>query len=140
MSKWVQVKVLMAGLLLMLGPGMAAAVDIPADVQSAFEHYVALPDQLLPVLQSAQDAASAEKAAEPLQALLPKVYDARRELKAIPSLSPEVAAELRRRYEQRMRADWGKVYDEIFRLRAAACYQCVPFFKQFQTLCLLLEK
>lgn len=126
----------LAGLLLM--PEVAPGAEVPRGVQEAFEHYMALPEVLVPVLAAAQDAASAEKAAPDLQQLLTKVYDARREINAIPELAPEVAEEVRRRYEQKMRHSWGLVYEQIYRLQRVRCYENVPFFKQFRTLCVLL--
>lgn len=111
---------------------------VPAEVQTAFEHYVALPKALLPVLTSAKDAATAEAAAPALHDLLPRVYDARREINAISSLPPNVAEAVRLRYEKQMRAEWGKVYEQIYRLQRVRCYENVPFFKQFSTLCVLL--
>lgn len=125
---------------LLVAVGAAPGAEVPAEVQRAFEHYTALPDALVPVLQSAQDEQSAEKAAPELQALLTRVFDARRELNAIPALEPDVAEEVRRRYEQNMRTGWGRVYEQIYRLQRARCYENVPFFKQFQTLCVLLGK
>ena len=114
--------------------------EIPAALESALQRYIALPDALLPVLEAAQNKESAEKAAEDLSALLPRVYDARREIQALPKLAPTVAEEVRRKYETQMRTRWGKVYEHIFRLQRSRCYESVSFFKHFNTLCVMLEK
>lgn len=131
--------------LCMAGGGMvmtapAAAVEVPEEVDTAFRHYVMLPELLLPVLQKAKDKESAEGAAEELQNLLALVYDARRDLNKISALAPDVATELRRRYESEMRAGWGKAFAEIFRLQKARCYGSSAFSTQFNTLCILLEQ
>lgn len=118
----------------------AAAADVPPALDAALQRYISLTDALLPVLEAARDKDSAQQAAADLQALLPRVYDARREMRGIESLSPEVAEAVRRKYEMPMRTRWGKVYAQIFRLQRARCYECVAYFKHFNTLCMLLEK
>lgn len=116
------------------------AADIPPAVDEAMQRYVELADALLPTLSAAQDAKSAEAAAPALQGLLARVYDSRRELKNIEKLEPDVAEAVRLKYEAKMRSGWGKVFEHIFRLHRAKCYESIAFFKQFQTLCVLLEK
>lgn len=119
---------------------VCCAADVPGEVDTAFRHYVQLPDMLLPVLKKARDKESAEAAAPELQEILAKVYDARRDLLKIESLSPEIAAELRKRYEKDMRAGWGKVFAQISRLLKAGSYGSPAFSKQMNTLCLLFEE
>lgn len=118
----------------------AAAVEVPAEVDAAFRRYLALPEPLVRVLAQAKDKNSAEAAAEALQDILPQVYDARQALGKINGLSAEVAAEVRRRYEKDMRTSWGKVLDHLYRLQGTRCYGSAAFMKQFEVLCLLLEK
>ena len=135
--QWVWVAV---GALLLAAPAVSRAAEVPEAIDTAFRHYVMLPDLLLPVLEKARDKESAEAAAPELQALLANVYDARRDMLKIPSLSPEVAAELRRRYEADMRARWGKVFAQISRLLKANSYGSPAFSKQMSTLCLMFEE
>lgn len=118
----------------------AGAESLPPALEGAFQRYVSLPDALLPVLESARDKQSADRAAVDLQALLPRVYEARRELREIPSLTPGQSAAVRERFENAMRTRWGKVFEHIFRLQRAHCYESVNFFKHFNTLCMMLEK
>lgn len=118
----------------------AAAADIPADIDRSFADYVALPDTLVPILESATDKASADAAADKLFAVLPKVYDTRSALQKIPALTPSTAAAVQEKYEREMRTGWGRVYAQIFRLQKVRCYDSVPFFKQFHTLCMMLDQ
>lgn len=127
-----------AGVLLALP--MSPGAEVPAELDAAFRNYVALPAMLTPLLAKVKDKESAEAAAEELQRLLPYVYDARYDLGKIQSLSPEVAAELRRRYEKDMRTRWGELYDHIYRLDRVQCYRAPAFSKQFTILCMMLEK
>lgn len=136
----VMIRSLSVGLACLWPLAAAAPVAVPAEVESAFRRYVALPDQLVAVLDKARDRDSAEAAAAELQGLLPAVYDARREMAQIPELSAEVSAEVRRRYEKDMRTRWGKVLDHIYRLNRERCYGSAAFTKQFEVFCLLLEK
>lgn len=117
-----------------------AAADGSVALEAALQHYIALPDALLPVLEAAKDKESAEAAAADLQALLPRVYEVRRELMEIPELAPETAAAVRKKYEMQMRTRWGKVYEHIFRLQRVRCYEALAYFKHFNTLCMLLQK
>lgn len=130
---------LLLSVVLLLG-AVVCGEDTPRTVEEVFARYTELPEALLPVLQSAQDQESAEKAAPALMELLPRVYDSRRELLSIPKLTPAEASLVRSKYETKMRSGWGKVFEQIYRLQRVRCYECVPFFKQFNTLCSLLEK
>ncbi len=112
---------------------------IPDNVEQAFAHYNELPALLAPVLEEAKDKESAEAAAPKLQALLTKVYDARSELQNI-KLTPEIQAELKEKYGRKMQEDWGRIYQNIFRLQKARCYLSLSFFKQFHTLCMMLDQ
>lgn len=127
-------------LLLSVVCASAWAAEIPAELDAALQRYIDLPDALVPVLEAAHDKESAEKAAPDLQALLVRVSESRKEMMNFPSLSQEVAEAVRVKYEMKMRTRWGKVFDHIFRLQRVRCYECVPFFKHFNTLCVLLEK
>ena len=104
------------------------------------QRYISLSEELLPVLEAAKDKKSADDAAPQLQGLLSLVYDSRREMNAIPALEPNVAEAVRAKYEKEMRTRWGKIYETVFRLQQAACYGSSAYFKQFNTLCLMLEK
>lgn len=124
----------------LLGAAPLGAAELTAALEAVVQRYVALPDALLPVLEAAQDKASADRAAADLQALLPRVYDTRRELREVSSLSAQQAAAVREKYEMQMRTRWGRVYHELFRLQRKHCYDSIAYFKHFQTLCMLLEK
>lgn len=122
--------------------GMASAyvqAAIPPETEHAFALYNELPALLVPVLESVTDKESADAAASRLNAVLPKVYDARSALQNI-SLTPETQMEIRQKYEQKMREDWGRVYSHIFRLQKNRCYLSLDFFKQFHALCLMLDQ
>ena len=118
----------------------AAETGIPADVDKAFANYVALPDTLVPILAGVKDRASADAAADKLYAELTKVYDTRSELQKIANLPPEVAQRLKQKYDKEMRTRWGEVYHHIFRLQKVRCYDSMPFFTQFHTLCMMLDQ
>ena len=113
---------------------------IPTNIDNAFASYTKLPEQLLPVLQNVKDKESADKSADALNAVLPQLYDLRTELTKITTLSPEVSAEIVRKYSHAVRQNWGKVYEEIFRLQKQRCYNSLSFFKQFQVLCMMLDQ
>ena len=94
----------------------------------------------MPILESVTDRESADAAAPRLNAVLPRVYDARTELTAISSLPPQVRREVLQKYEQSMRENWGKLYEQLFRLQQARCYNSLAFFRQFHALCAMLNK
>ena len=118
----------------------AANVSIPADVDTAFANYVALPDSIVPILERVKDKSTADAEADNLYKELTKVYDTRSELQKIAKLPPEVAEQLKPKYASDMRTRWGEVYKHIFRLQKVRCYESIPFFKQFHTLCMMLEQ
>ena len=139
-NTWRQCLCGMAAGALAVAPAVCSAVEVPDEVDTAFRHYVQLPEMLLPVLEKVKDRESAEAAAPELQSLLANVYDTRRDMQKISRLSPEVSAELRRRYENNMRTGWGKVFAQISRLLRAGSYNSPAFTKQMNTLCLLFEE
>ena len=120
-------------------PGLIQGA-IPQQIDSAFAHYSALPSTLVPILESVTDRESADAAAPRLNAVLPRVYDARTELSTINSLPPQVRREVLQKYEQSMRENWGKLYEQLFRLQQARCYNSLAFFRQFHALCAMLNK
>lgn len=117
-----------------------AQAAIPEELDRIFSGYMQLADDLAPVLAEAKDKDSAEAAAVKLNALLPRVYDARSELMKIEKLSPEEQAELQQKYGKAMQQKWGKVYEQIFRLEHAKCYASPAFFTQFRALCMMLQQ
>lgn len=117
-----------------------AQAAIPADLANAFDRYIELAKEITPILASAQDKATADSAALALYNILPKVYESRTELMKIDALSPELSAELQQKYGKTMQKEWGKVYEEIFRLEKADCYHSLSFFKQFRALCMMLRQ
>lgn len=116
-----------------------AQAAIPEDIDRAFSSYMQLAKDLAPVLAEAKDKATADAAAEKLNALLPRVYDARNDLQKIERLSPEVQQEVLQQYGKTMQQEWGKVYEQIFRLERVKCYASPSFFKQFRALCMMLQ-
>lgn len=121
-----------------MAPAMVQAA-IPDNIEKAFAQYNELPALLTPVLEEAKDKESAEAAAPKLHALLPKVYDARSALQDV-RLTPEMQEELRQKYGRKMQEEWGQIYQHIFRLQKTRCYNSLAFFKQFHTLCLMLDQ
>lgn len=117
-----------------------AHAAIPVGIDRAFSDFTTLPDELLPVLEGVTDRESAENATEKLNNLLPKVYDARTAMQRITSLSADVKAEVIKKYGKEMQTNWGKVYEQIFRLQQVRCYNSLSFFKQFHALCMMLDK
>ncbi len=116
------------------------AQELPPLVDEAFAGYAALPSTLVPILAEAKDKASADAAAPKLFEALTAVYDARSALHRIPSLGERETQLVQQKYEARLRSEWGKLFEHIYRLQKAKCYGSLPLFKQFQTLCLMLEK
>ncbi len=126
-----------------LALGLVSIVEaqpIPRLVDEAFAGYAALPAMLVPILADAKDRESADAAAPRLLDALPAVYDARTALHRIPSLGKKETELVQQKYEARLRSEWGKLFEHIYRLQKVRCYGSLPFFKQFQTLCLMLEK
>ncbi len=119
---------------------LVQAQEIAPGVDAAFAAYAGLPSKLVPILASAQDKDSADAAAPCLKAALPAVYDARTALHNIPALSKEETQLVQRKYETQLRREWGTLFEQIYRLQKAQSYGSLAFFRQFQTLCLMLEK
>lgn len=117
-----------------------AHADIPAGIDKAFSDFSALPVELIPVLEEVVDRESADNATEKLNNLLPKVYDARTAMLRITTLPADVKAEVISKYGKDMQRNWGKVYEQIFRLQQVRCYNSLSFFKQFHALCMMLDK
>ncbi len=124
---------------LLLAP-IVEAQSIPPLVDEAFAEYAALPAKLIPILEEAKDRESADTAAPKLFAALPAVYDARTALHRISNLGERETKLVQQKYETLLRREWGKLFEHIYRLQKAKSYGSIPFFKQFQTLCLMLEK
>lgn len=119
---------------------MCAHAAIPADIENVFKSYIQLAKEIEPVLAAAVDQESADNATQALYNLLPKAYEARTELLKIESLPADVQAELIQKYGKTMQVEWGKVYEQIFRLEKANCYHSLSFFKQFRALCMMLQQ
>lgn len=118
----------------------AAEPALPADVKAAFDAYSALPAELLPILESVQDKDSADAAAPKLHAALDKIYTTRDAMQKVSTLSPEQSALVQKQYAARMRRDWGRVYEHIFRLRKAQCYGSIAFVNEFGYMNLMLAQ
>ena len=129
-----------AALVPLAAPLSTAAEQLSPEIEEAMESFCALPAKLLPVLSSVTDKATADAAAEPLYRELSGVYEVCDAMRGIRQLTPEQSALVRKRYEMRMRTEWGKLYEQIFRLQRAQCYYSTAFNKQFQTLSMMLEQ
>lgn len=103
------------------------------------KQYIGFTAELVPVLVSAKDAASAETAAPQLEALMPRLFALRENIKKLPVPDAETAKALESAYGLEMRTKWGEVFREIYRLQAAACYNSESFRKSFTTMCLILR-
>lgn len=123
-----------------MAASLCSANSLPPEIEGAMEGFCALPSKLLPVLSSVKDKASADAAAEPLYRELSEVYKVCDAMRSIRQLSTEQSALVRARYEMRMRTEWGKLYEQIFRLQREQCYYSTAFNKQFQTLIMMLEQ
>lgn len=117
-----------------------AQAAIPQEIENVFERYIKLAQDLQPILAAAQDNETAEANAPALYNILPRVYDARTELMKIENLPPQIQAELVQKYGKTMQAEWGKVYEHIFRLEKNNCYHSLSYFKQFRALCMMLQQ
>lgn len=118
----------------------AAEPELPSEVKEAFDAYAALPAELLPILESVQDKASADAAAPKLHAALDKIYVTREAMQKVSALTPQQSALVQQRYAQKMRQDWGRVYAEIFRLRKAQCFGSIAFVNEFGYMNLMLAQ
>lgn len=118
----------------------AAEPALPAEVKAAFDAYCALPAELLPVLESVQDKTTADAAAPKLHAALDKIYTTRDAMQKVQQLTPEQSALVQQQYATRMRQDWGRVYEHIFRLRKEQCYGSIAFVKEFGYMTLMLAQ
>ena len=118
----------------------APAAELPAAVNKAFADYTALPGKLITVLQKVRDKDSADAAAPELRAALSAIYEARDQLHNMPRLTAAQNEQVRRQYGQRMREEWGRMYEQIERLRQARCFQSVPLAREFRLMCMMIEK
>ncbi len=125
---------------LCLVPVLAEAQVIPPLVDEAFEAYASLPSRLVPILAAAKDRDSADAAAPQLLAALPALYETRSALHRITSLGDAERRLVEQKYERRLRHEWKALFEQIYRLQKTRCYGSRSFFKQFQTMCLMLEK
>lgn len=121
-------------------PAAAQEQALPPHITAIFDAYTALPDVLLPPLQAAKDKASADAAAPQLKAAMEKLYDARTQMQMLTSLSPEEKAAVEKRYGLKMRQQWGKVYEEMFRIQKAKCFGSPEFGKLYSIMGLMLGK
>ena len=118
----------------------APATELPATVDKAFADYTALPGKLIPILQKARDTASADAVAPELHKTLGEIYDTRNQLHKLPRLSARQNEAVRAKYGQKMREEWGRMYEQISRLRNANCYQSVALAQTFRLMCMMIEK
>lgn len=116
------------------------APALPRTLTEAFDAYTAMPDVLLPPLKAAQDKASAEAAAPQLKTALEALYDMRNKMQLVTEIPAEHKAAVEEKYAHRMRVQWGKVYEEIFRLQKEQCYDAPEFTKMFRVMMLMLGK
>lgn len=120
-------------------PVLEAVPTEQLDCDVLMKQYVGFPSELVPVLASAKDGSSAEAAAPQLEALLPRLFALREQIKKLPVPDAETAKALENAYGLQMRMKWGEVFQEIYRLQAAACFHSENFQKSFTTMCLILR-
>lgn len=120
-------------------PFLEAVPEARRACDAVMKQYVGFPSELVPVLASAKDGVSAEAAAPKLEALLPRLFALREQIKKLPVPDAETAKELESAYGLDMRTKWGEVFQEIYRLQAAACFNSESFQKIFMTMCLILR-
>lgn len=118
----------------------APAAELPTAVRQAFETYTALPARLVPLLQKAQDTASATNVAPELKKSFSAIYEAREQLHQMPALTPAQNQQVRTCYGQKMRVEWGRMYEQIGRLKEARCYQSAEFAEAFRLMCMMIER
>jgi hypothetical protein len=135
-------KAICVSALLLAAPVLHAApqASLPEAVTEAFEAYSALPGILVPVMQIAQDTASADACAPELKQTLTAVYTVREKLHNMPRLTPAQNQQVRLKYEQTMRKESGRMYAEITRLQNNRCFQSASFAEVFRLLCMMIEK
>lgn len=121
-------------------PAAAQEQALPPQIASVFDTYTALPDVLLPPLRAAKDKASADAAAPQLKAALEKLYDARTQMQTLTSLSPAEKEAVEKHYGLKMRQQWGKVYEEMFRIQKEKCFGSAEFGKLYSIMGLMLGK
>ncbi|MBO5684781.1 MAG: hypothetical protein J6R92_07520 [Akkermansia sp.] len=128
--------------LLLMTPALHAAPEaaLPGVVKEAFDAYSHLPGVLVPIMQKAQDTKSANACATELKQALIHVYNVREKLHNLPRLTPSQNQQVRQQYEQIMRKEWGRMYDEISRLQGNRCFQSADFAEVFRLLCMMIEK
>ena len=123
-------------------PAVVAAQEstLTPAVEKAFELYCSLPSVLVPVLQEATSKTSADTAAKKLPATYPAIFQAREAIRNIPALTAQQNQAVQERYALRMRTEWARMYAEIERLRIARCYESMSLWKEFRTMCMMIEK
>ena len=122
---------------LIAAPAEAAIGQL--ELEQVLEQYCQIPDQLAPLLQGVQDAPTAEQAAPKLKQLNAQIYSLAAQLKKIEAFSAQQRESLQKKFELRMRQQWGRVYDELYRIQRAQCYRHADFTYQFRTLCNILR-
>ena len=132
-------RIFVSSVLLSAAP-LSAQDSLPSHITNLFDSYVKLPDSLVPVLRSVNDKDGATAAAPKLRAELEKLYAIRESLRKVSSLTPQQNELVRKRYEQAMREQWGKVYTEMFRLQREKCYGSAEFTRLYRIMCMMLDK
>lgn len=133
-------KIAPLGITIMACAAATAQAQLPDNVCQAFEAYIASAEQLAPVLKGVTDKESADASTEPMKKAMTSVYHAHNGMRSIQSLTPAQTELVRQQYEQRMREQWGNVYEQIFRLNKTNCYQSPSFSKLFHVMCMMLNQ
>ena len=118
----------------------AQEVKLPESVVKAFDAYTSLPDTLVPILKKATDKESADKAAPELRKALARIYDARDLLHSMPKLTPAQNQQVRLQYGQKMREEWGSLYEQVERLRKNGCFQSQDLADVCNLMNMMIEK
>lgn len=117
-----------------------AQAQLPEKITTAFDSYIAAAEEIAPILEKVQDKASADSASAPMKKAMLSLYHAHNNMQAIEQLSPAQNEQIRKQYEQPMREKWGKVYEQIFRISKAKCYQSPSFSKHFHVMCMMMNQ
>lgn len=121
-------------------PIWAQAETIPPEIDCIFQRYCQMADDLLPILKSATDQASAEEAAPLLSKQMLTLYELKKEFAKLDTLPDELKSAISKKYELPMRKSMGDVYAEIYRLQKAQCFGNINFAKALQVYCTLLSQ
>ncbi|MFI3243037.1 MAG: hypothetical protein R3Y56_02145 [Akkermansia sp.] len=121
-------------------PAWSQTEVIAPEIDLIFERYCQIAQNVLPILKGVTDKATAETAAPLLKQQLVPLYLLKKDFAKIGTLPADSQQAISNKYEQKMRASWGDVYAEIYRLQKAQAFASIPFAQQLQAYCTLLNQ